>query len=126
MYFHGERRSARKTIGNINILTIGSNIVNYTLVIELYNFTNNRQQLESIGLKLKAIFAMKVKCFTGLHHKADYTLLCKQYSNFKLEQTKDLERLMDDVGMMAVNRGVTTRGKDKTKLHVLMRGKECY
>ena len=122
MYFHGERRSARKTIGNINILTIGSNIVNYTLVIELYNFTNNRQQLESIGLKLKAIFAMKVKCFTGLHHKADYTLLCKQYSNFKLEQTKDLERLMDDVGMMAVNRGVTTRGKDKTKLHILMRG----
>ena len=91
-------------------------------MIELYNFTNNRQQLESIGLKLKAIFAMKVKCFTGLHHKADYTLPCKQYSNFKLEQTKDLERLMDDVGMMAVNRGVTTRGKDKTKLHILMRG----
>ena len=122
MYFHGVQHNARKTTGNINILTIGANIINYTLVIELYNFTNNRQQLEAIGLKLKAIFAMKVKCFTGLHHKADYTLLRKQYSNFNLEQSKDLERLMDDVGMMAVNRGVTTRGKDKTKLHILMRG----
>ena len=59
VYFRGKRNNVCKTNGNINILTLESNITNYILVIELYNFTTYHQ-LEAIGLKIKRIFIMRV------------------------------------------------------------------
>lgn len=114
----------RRTHGNINILTLASNVTQYTLIIELYNFKNNRTHLQSIGQKLCALFSLKVSCFTGCKHMADYTKLSKQYPMFNLPQTREVLSLMDDVSLMAINRGVTTRGKDKTTLQALCRGQK--
>ena len=125
VFFRGDRHNVAETNGNINILTLGSNITNYTIVLELYNLITN-QQLDAIGLKIKAIFAMKVACFTGCNHKADYTLLMKQYKSFKLEKSNELMKIMDDVGVMAVNRGITKRGRDKTTLQSLMKGQGMH
>ena len=47
----------------------------------------------------------------------------KQYKNFKLEKSDDLMKIMDDVGVIAFNRGITKRGRYKTAIQSLMKGK---
>lgn len=109
----------KKVPGNINILQLSSNVTNYTIVLELYNFTSNTTHLKRIGLKLKAIFQLKVECFTGRMHKNDYKLLKKQYPEFELNDLSP--NIFHDVGEMALNRGIVQRGKNKTTLEHLCR-----
>ena len=65
VYFEGDQSYRQKRNGHINILQLGSNVTDYTLVIELYNFTGIDQPLRAIGQKLRAIFSLEVSCFTG-------------------------------------------------------------
>lgn len=109
----------KKVPGNINILQLGSTATDYTIVLELYNFINNETHMKRIGIKLKAIFNLKVKCFTGRKHKNDYTLLKKQYPSFDLHDLSP--NLLDDVGEMAINRGIVKKGKNTSGLKQLCR-----
>lgn len=114
----------RKRNGNINIIQLASNVIDYTIILELYNFTNNNHHLKAIGQKLKAIFTLNVHCFAGCRQQSDYTLLRKQYPMFELPDAAML--LMEDVSLMAINRGVTTRGRDKTTLQALCKGQQIF
>ena len=81
----------------------------------------------AIGQKLRALFSLDVSCFAGHNHKSDYSLLCKQYKEFRLQpKDKQLLSRMDDVRLMALNRGLTTRGKEKTTLKALCRDQKMY
>lgn len=119
-----ETEGGQKSSGNINILQLTSDVTTYTVILELYNFAANEQHLKSIGSKLKAIFSLNVACFTGCRQQGDYTRLRRQYPLFDLP--KEAYKKMDDVGVMAVHRGVTSYGKDKTKLDVLCKGQGYY
>lgn len=112
------------TKGDINIITLGSNVTQYTLIVELYNFTSNTTQLNRIGQKLRAIFSLDVSCFTSCHQKADYTKLCEQYPSFELPSSAKAK--MDDVSLMAINRGITTRGKDQSTLQAVCRTQNLF
>ena len=91
------------------MMQLGSNVTDYTIILELYNFTDNQHHLRAIGQKLQAMFSLSNSRFTGCHQKGDCTMLQNQHPIFDLPQTaKDL---MDDVSMMAINRGVTEKGK---------------
>lgn len=107
----------KKTKGNINILQLGSNVTDYTVLLEIYNFTDNEVHMRRIGQKLKAIFSLDVDCFTGHSQKKDYTLLQKQYKIFDLP--KSATKKMDDVALMALNRCVVKRGKGNCTLQAL-------
>lgn len=78
--------------------------------------------MRAIGQKLKAIFSLKVSCITGLKHKNDYKKLNEQY-NLDLPNN---ESIMDDLGVMAGNRGLTKRGKDQSTLQALCQGQKFY
>lgn len=125
VYFEGPANNRKKVQGNINVLQFGSNVVDYTILLELYSFVDNETRLKAIGQKLKAIFNTKVTCFTGCRQKADYTKLINQYPQFDLPQG-DIYKLFDDVSTMAVNRGLTVRGKERTTLQALCRGQEWF
>lgn len=124
MYITGDQNNRKMRKGDINILQLGSNVCDYTVIVELYNFIHTEQAMISIGQKLRAIFMLKVSCFTGCKQKNDYTLLSQQYPMFNLPQ--DILHLMDDVSIMAINRGLTTRGKERTSLQALCRGQKQY
>jgi len=87
---------------------LGSNVTDYTIVLELYNFTNNNTNMNAIGPKLNAIFALGVTSFVGCHHKSDYTLLRRQYPLFHLPTEGVIEK-MSDVGVMDLNRGLVKK-----------------
>ena len=55
----------KKTNGNINIVTLGSNIVSYIIILELYNFSNNNNLLRQIDQTLTAFFPHG--CHSYLH-----------------------------------------------------------
>lgn len=117
VYFEGGPNNRRRTRGDINILQLGSNVIQYTVILELYNFINNAVHMRAIGTKLQAIFSLQVSCITGCHHQSDYTSLQKQYPVLGL---KDLPKsLIHDVSVMALNRGLAKRGKDQTTLQQL-------
>ena len=99
-------------------MQLTSNVTNYTVLLELYNFSNNGHRLHAIGVTLRAIFSLKVSCFTGCNKKSDYTSLRRQYQQFELPEDSTYGK-MDDVSIMAVNRGVTMRGQNKTTLETL-------
>lgn len=119
LFFTGDQSNRKKTKGNINILQLASNVTDYTIVLELYNFANSEFQLEGIGSKLAAIFSLPVYCVTGCNHKADYTSLKKQYSKMQLPVIP--ENKMHDVSLMAINRGVVKRGRGTSGLQSLCR-----
>ena len=75
--------------------------------------------MTAIAQKLRAIFSLNVSCFTGCRQKSDYTKLQKQYSQFNFP--KESYKLMDDVSVMAINRGLTTRAKGQATLQALCR-----
>ena len=75
--------------------------------------------MTAIAQKLRAIFSLNVSCFTGSCQKSDYTKLQKQYSQFNYP--KESYKLMDDVSVMAINRGLTTRAKGQATLQALCR-----
>lgn len=106
-----------KTVGNINILTITSNVVLYTLIIELYNFADNASWMRRIGLKLRAIFGLQVNHFVGCNQKSDFTKLCKQYPILNLPITAYSK--MFDVSLMAVQRGIAKQGPNQRTLQTL-------
>ena len=120
VYFERSGNNRRKTNGNINIVQLASNVTDYTVILELYNFKDNDHLMRAIAQKLNAIFSLKVKCFTGCRQKADYTMLQNQYSHFNFPQ--EVYELMDDVSIMAINRGLTKRGKGKATLQALCMG----
>ena len=124
VYFDGNGSNHRKTNGNINIVQLASNVTDYTIILELYNFKDNEHHIRAIGQKLKAIFSLKVHCFTGCHQKSDYTMLQNQYRHFDFP--KEAYNIMDDVSIMAVNRGLTKRGKGKATLQALCRVEGRY
>lgn len=107
----------QKTPGNINIIQLGSNVVNYTVIIELYNFKDNDTHLEVIGQKLKAIFNLQIDALVGHSHKTDYNKLKKQYPQFHLEELS--EDIYHDIQKMALARGITTRAKGESTLQSL-------
>ena len=121
VYFERGEPNKKKINGNINILQLGSNVTEYTILLELYNFVNNPRHLIAIGQKLKSIFAMDVNSITGCNHKSDYTLLRKQYPNFNLP-TSEIYAKFDDVGLMARNRGIVQKGRGNNTLQSLCRG----
>ena len=102
-FFKGSQHNRHKRVGDINIVQLTSNITDYVIIIELYNFKEKDQALKSIGQKLKAIFSLQVSCFTGCKQKADCTLLCKQYQVFDLLSSTQMKKLMDEVSTMAIN-----------------------
>ena len=102
VYFERSGNMRRKTHGNINIIQLASNVTDYTIILGLYNFKDNEHHLQAIGQKLRAIFSLKVYCFTSCNHKSNYTLLKKQYKQFHLPDSA--YNLMDDVSIMAINR----------------------
>lgn len=112
------------THGDINILQLASNVVDYTILLELYSFADNPQQLKRIGQKLKAVFSLNVSCFVGCKQSSDYTLLRKQYPVFDLPDSATQK--MADVSKMALNRGVAKPGKEKTTLKALCKGQDLY
>lgn len=114
----------QKRHGDINILQLGSTCTNYTILVELYNFTNNPHHLACIGQKLRAIFSLNVSAFVGCNHKSDYTNLNKQYPCFKLPDSA--KKKMDDVSLMAVNRGIVEKGNGKAGLQNLCRLQKIY
>ena len=120
VFFEKEGNINKKRNGNINLLQLGANVTNYTLILELYNFVDNATHMNAIAQKLRAIFSLQVSCFTGCRQKSDYTMLQKQYSMFNFP--KETYKLMDDVSIMAINRGLTTRGKGQATLQALCRG----
>lgn len=122
----GDQHNRKKKKGNVNIISLTSNVTQYTIIIELYNFKRKTQDLRKIGQKLKALFSLNVTCFTGCKHKSDYTLISKQYPMFDLPPMKRLSSKMHDVSLMALNRGVTTRGRDQTSLQALCRGQKIH
>lgn len=124
VYFMGGPNNRKKVPGKINIVQLGCNVLDYSIILELYNFKDNSTQIKAIGQKLQAIFSLEVSCFTGCSQKSDYTGLNRDYPMFNLPQSA--MRLMEDVGIMAVNRGVTTRGKGKTTLKSLCAGQGLY
>lgn len=124
LYANDGTNQEKTTRGDINIITIGSNVVDYTLIIELYNFTNSKHHMQCIGQKLQAIFSLKVACFTGCNHLSDYTLLRKQYPMFNLPD--EAIPLMADVSNMAINREVVARGKGTSTLQALCRVEGRY
>ena len=83
VYFDGGRLNLKKTKGNINIVTLGSSATDYTIILELYNFSNNNHHLRAIGQKLRAIFFLNVKSIAGCYHKSDYTMLRNQMKYIK-------------------------------------------
>lgn len=105
--------------GNVNIITVTSDLVSYTVLIELYNFKDDSNQLRRIGEALESLFRTNVDKIVGNKHLSDYTKLQNQYPQMKLPN--DLRTKFDDVGEMAIARGVTTRGKNKTKLDTLLK-----
>lgn len=112
------------TQGDVNIVTIGSNAVNYTIILELYNFTGNPHHLERIGTKLRAIFMLPVAAITGCRQKQDYNKLQDQYKKFDLPDTS--KKLMEDVSLMALNRGLVKKGRGTSTLQALCRGQKRY
>ena len=74
IYFEGDQYNRKQTHGNINIVTLGSQLTDYTIVLELYNFTNCSYHLRAIGQKLKAIFSLELFSITGCHNKSEYSL----------------------------------------------------
>lgn len=80
--------------------------------------------MRSIGQKLKAIFSLPVACITGCKQQADYSNLIKQYPIFDLPESA--KELMDDVSIMALNRGLAKRGKDQTSLQALCAGQKIH
>ena len=86
VYFEGPTENRKKKPGNVNILQLGSNVTDYTILLELYSFIDNETRLKAIGQKIKAIFLTDVTCFTGCRHSGDYTKLIKQYPMFHLPQ----------------------------------------
>ena len=106
-------------------MQLTSSVTNYTILLELYNFLDSNHHLEAIGLKLKAIFLLEVFCFTGCNQKSDYTSLRRQYPQFQLTNNNVYEK-MDDVSTMAVNCGVTSRGRNRTTLQILCKGQGYF
>ena len=121
MYFERGEHHKKKTSGNINIVQLGSNQTDYTVILELYNFVDNTFHLAAIGQKLRAIFNLDVDSITGCNHKADYSRLRKQYPDFNLPD-KEIYSKMEDVAMMALNRGVVKRGRGNMTLQALCKG----
>ena len=87
VYFEGGPNNRRKTNGKINIIQLGSNVTDYTIILELYNFTDNQHHLRAIGQKLQATFSLSNSRFTGCHQKGDCTMLQNQHPIFDLPQT---------------------------------------
>ena len=110
MYFERGAHTKKKTAGKINIVQLGSNVTDYTILLELYNFSNNTPHLRVIGQKLKAFFSLDFTSITGCNHKSYYTMLRKQYPMFDLPKDGVYNK-MDDVGVMAVNRGLVKKGR---------------
>lgn len=124
IYFEGGPNNRKKVPGKINIVQLGSNVVDYTIIIELYNFTDNEAHLAAIGQKLASIFNLKVTCFTGHSQSSDYTKLQKQYPIFDLPESA--RRRFEDIKDVALDRGVTSRGKGKTTLQALCKGQNMF
>lgn len=124
VYMETVNNRTKKTKGNVNILQLASNVTDYTLVIELYSFADNHTHLNRIGQKLRALFSLQVSCFTGCRQKGDYTLLQKQYPMFELPDSA--RSLMEDVALMAINRGVTKRGKGTTTLQAICETQKIF
>ena len=80
--------------------------------------------MRTIGSILQSIFSLEVSCFTGCYQKSDYTKLQRQYPLFGL--TDKAISKMDDVSVMAVNRGIVTRGPGKTQLQELCKGQKLH
>ena len=110
MYFERGAHTKKKTSGKINIVQLGSNVTDYTILLELYNFSSNTPYLRVIGQKPKAIFSLNFTSITGCNHKSDYTMLRKQCPIFDLPKD-DIYNKMDDVGVMAINRGIVKKVK---------------
>lgn len=120
--FEGDQSNRKKRAGNVNIVQLGSNVTDYTIILELYNFKNNQTRIKAIGQKLKAIFSLPVSAIVGQCHVKDLNKLNNQY-HFDLP---DNSSIMDDVSTMAMNRGLTTRGKEQNTLQALCRGQGMY
>lgn len=116
--------SNQGAVGDVNIISIGSNAVNYTLLLELYNYTGNKTHMERIGEKLRAIFSLPVACFTGCNQKSDYTKIRKEYPEFQLPE--EAKKKMDDVSLMSINRGLTIRGRGNNTLQALCRSQGMF
>ena len=124
VYFEGDFQNRKKTNGKINIIQLGSNVIDYTVILEMYNFTSNDQQIRAISQKLRAIFSLKISAFTGCNQKSDFTLMNKQYLKFKLPE--ESKKLMDNVSIMALNWGVVRRGRNKATLQALCRQQNMF
>ena len=120
IYFEGHGRDKKKVQGTINIVQLGSNVTNYTLILELYNFKDNAHHMRAIAQKLKAIFCLKVHCFTGCGQKGDYARLRRQYTQFDFPEENC--KLFDDVSVMA--NGNTPGALSDSKL-VLKKARAC-
>ena len=119
VYFERNGQNRRKVNGLINLIQLGSNITSYTIILELYNFKDQPHHIRAIAQKLKAIFSLNVSCFTGCNQKSDYTMMMNQYKEFTFP--KEAYQKMDDVSMMAINRGLTSREKGRATLQALCR-----
>ena len=107
VYMERGQYSQRKTNGDINIIQLGSNVTSYTIILEVYNFKDNKLHLKRVGQKLKAIFSMNVHCFTGCAQKSDYTLLTNQYNEFDLPT--DAMKRMEDISLKGLHRGIVRK-----------------
>lgn len=103
-----------------------SNVVKYTIVLELYNFRRNTHHLQRIGQKIRTIFCLNFTSIVGCKHKSDYTLLSKQYPMFNLPPSKEIVHLMDDVSLMAINRAQVKKGRGQATLQALCRQQNLY
>lgn len=124
VYFEGRGSNRKKTYGNVNIVRLALNVIDYTVILELYSFKDSALHLKRIGQKLAAIFSLNVACVTGCRHLSDYTKLKKQYPEFHLpfiHQSK-----LDDVSIMAINRGIVRRGKNNSTLQALCKKENMY
>jgi len=45
--------------GNINILQLTSDVLNYTILLQLYNFVGNNAHVRALGVKLKSTFSVR-------------------------------------------------------------------
>lgn len=124
VYLRDGRRNSKQTKGDVNIITLGSNVTNYTLILEMYNFTSNKPHLFRIGQKLRAIFLTDVACFTGCRQKGDYTTLQVQYPSFNLPN--EAKNKMECVSLMALNRDLAKRGRGTTTLQALCKGQQWH
>lgn len=119
---NGQFRGSTK--GDVNIITLGSNVVNYTILLEVYNFTGNQHHMGRIGTKLRAIFSLPVGAIIGCRHKNDYNKLQTQYPIFDLPE--EPKKIMEDVALMAINRRLVQKGKGNSTLQSLCRGQKRH